>query len=97
MSDISNDNDTSPARPGDIPDGHGEAAILLVESLIHALVARFILTAQDAIDLVTVAFDVKSETGANEDGAPDPADKALLLLSSIRQSLRVDIARIPPE
>ncbi|MGF7151919.1 hypothetical protein FHS96_005587 [Sphingomonas zeicaulis] len=36
----------------------GEAAILLVESLIHGLIARSVISAEDALEIVTVAIDV---------------------------------------
>jgi hypothetical protein len=59
------------------PDPYGQAALLLVESLIHGLVDRSVLTLAEAVDVVTVALDVK--------------DKSMELLDSIRVSLSNDL------
>lgn len=37
------------------------AALLLVESLIHGLIARSILSIQEAIDIVEIAADVERQ------------------------------------
>ena len=49
-------------------DPHGRAALLLVESLLHALVAKGVLKAGEAIDIIDIAGDVESDlAGASDD------------------------------
>ena len=42
-------------------DSHGRAALLLVESLIHELVGKAVLTRGEAIDIIDIAVDVEEE------------------------------------
>lgn len=42
-------------------DSHGRAALLLVESLIHELVSKAVLTRGQAIDIIDIAVDVEEE------------------------------------
>lgn len=71
-------------------DAHGEAAMLLVESLIHGLVARSVLSVDEAIALVTVAVDARAEIVADRGEADAAQDRALALLSGIGASLAYD-------
>lgn len=92
MADLTNDNELpSAASRFDVPDARGQAAILLVESLIHALIARSLIRLEDAIDVVTTAIDVKMEIAAGDGDSDDSTDHALGLLVAIRHSLRHDI------
>ncbi len=68
---ISNDNDV--ARAADRPDAHGQAAMPLVESLIHGLVARAVFSVGDAVEIVDGAAEIHQEI-ADEAGA-SPATK----------------------
>lgn len=43
------------------PDRHGQAALLLIESLIHSLIARAALTVEEAIETIEVAADAERE------------------------------------
>jgi hypothetical protein len=43
------------------PDAHGQAALLLTESLIHTLVENSAITNAQAIDLIRIAAEVKVE------------------------------------
>ena len=45
------------------PDHHGQAAMLVVESLIHGLVAQSVLTLDQAIEIVELDAEVKYDTG----------------------------------
>ncbi|RYF20863.1 MAG: hypothetical protein EOO77_07180, partial [Oxalobacteraceae bacterium] len=66
MADLSNDNEPVRPVPGfEGPDAHGQAAMLLVESLIHGMIARSVIQVADAIDVVTAAIDVKMEIEAD--------------------------------
>lgn len=42
-------------------DQHGRAALLLIESLIHELVDKAVLTRGQAIDIIDIAVDVEQE------------------------------------
>lgn len=92
MTDLTNDNELPRALPRfEGPDAHGQAAMLLVESLIHGLVAQSVIRVEDAIDVVTVAIDVKREIAADLGDSKDTMDKSLGLLSAIRGSLSTDL------
>lgn len=84
---MSHDTDTLlPA--GALPDRHGEAALLLVESLIHGLISRSSLTVSEAVDVVQVAIDVEDEIFRRRG-----VDSAESHLTSIVVSLRIDDPR----
>ena len=93
-----NDNDS--ATPGlfpPLPDPHGQAALLLVESLIHGLLARSIISNGDAIDIVEGADSVQVEMAEAADGASAPMLRSHALLSAIAESLKYDgDGRSPP-
>lgn len=78
-----------PIVPTPAADAHGEAAILLIESLIHGLVARTVLSRDEAVELVAVAIDARIEIAADRGEGEDPHDPALALLSAIRASLAI--------
>ena len=75
----------------DIPHGHGEAALLLVESLIHGLVSVDVMTVRDAIEVVDIAVD------AHVEAAPEAGQDAfarvgtVALLEAISASLQHDL------
>ena len=89
-----NDNDpaSSEAVAGG-PDAHGQAAMLLVESLLHALVARSVLTLEDAIEVVTVATEVKEEVAYHLGDTPETMRKSVNLLSAVARSLSHDLPK----
>lgn len=91
MSTTMNDNDAYPAvaRPRE-PDAHGQAAMLLVESLIHALIARSVISVTEAVDIVEVAAEVKADIGADLGDSPETMRHSLDLLAAISDSLRPD-------
>ena len=72
-----------------IPEAHGEAALLLVESLIHGLVARSALSIGEAIDIVQIAIDAQVEI-SDARGDPDEVRPAVRYLSAIATSLKID-------
>lgn len=88
---------TTPAIQQAEPDAHGQAAILLVESLIHALVARSVLSVSDAAGLIAIAMDAKKEISADRGESDDTRDRSLTLLSSILASLQIDETVGPEE
>lgn len=68
------------------PDAHGQAAYLLIESLIHGLIAQSTITLDAAIDIVDVATEVKVELG----DSPETTPTSLRLLEGLAGSLRTD-------
>jgi hypothetical protein len=90
---VSNDNNFPSVAPRKEPDAHGQAAMLLVESLIHGLIARSVLTVAQAVEIVEVATDVKLEIAADEEHSQAGVEKSLDLLKSISASLMLDLPR----
>ena len=91
MPDTSNDN--QPARkaaPHREPDAHGQAAMLLVESLMHGLIARSVISTQEAIEIVDMAAEVKAEVAAELGDSPTTMGRSLALLEAISRSLGGD-------
>jgi hypothetical protein len=71
MTDVTNDNHPYPAAgPMHEPDAHGQAAILLVESLIYGLVERSIISTSDAIGIVEAAAEVKVDIATDTGESP---------------------------
>lgn len=86
-------NDNEFARPGaapEVPDSHGQAALLLVESLVHKLLERSIITLADAVEIVESADSVQVEVAEAADGAGAPMWRSHALLAAIAQSLKHD-------
>lgn len=90
MTEISNDNDAENIETRG-PDAHGQAAMLLVESLIHSLIARSVLSVSDAVELIEVAADVKQDIAADLGDTPATLQKSLVLLNAISLSLSSDL------
>lgn len=78
-------NDNAAAVHG--PDAHGQAALLLVESLIHGLLERRLITVADAVEIVDVAVEVKADIGGDLGDSPANLRKSLSLLAAISSSL----------
>jgi hypothetical protein len=76
------------------PDPFGQAALLLVESLIHGLIARSALTAEEAVEIITVAIDVKTDVAAEFGDSPATMLKSLELLKAISMSLMQDLSTV---
>ena len=90
MPDVTNDNHLDTDTPLREPDAHGQAALLLVESLIHDLVARAVISVGEAIEIVEVAAEVKLEVAAELGDSPATMRRSLALLESIALSLKGD-------
>lgn len=90
---ISNDNEGAQAGPAwrREPDAHGQAAMLLVESLIHGLIARSVLGVEHAVEIVAIAAEVKEELAGDLGDSPATMQKSLSLLEAIGASLTRDI------
>jgi len=78
------------------PEVHGQAALLLVESLIHGLCENATLLTQEAIEITERAASVQSDQAEAADGAGAPLWRSHALLLSIAASLKVDGNSGPP-
>lgn len=86
-----NDNEDSlPKITPAMPDPHGHAALLLVESLIHGLIERSIISVVDAIDIIETADSVQVDVADATDGQNEPMWRSHALLTRIAESLRYD-------
>ena len=87
------DSENDDGRPGspDGPDPHGHAALLLVESLIHGLIARGTLSVAEAVEIVDVATDVKVDGSAEIGDASANGGLSVSLLEAIGASLGRDL------
>lgn len=85
------DND-SPMRNGSgpSPGAHGQAALLLVESLIHGLRENAVLSADQAVDIAERAVDVQLDYAEAAEDLGMPMWESHELLLSIAASLRTD-------
>ncbi len=72
------------------PDAHGQAALLLTESLIHMLVETRKLTIAQAIDVVRTAALVKVEVAQAAGESRARMLESLHLLSRMENSLQAD-------
>jgi hypothetical protein len=92
VSDEMNDNHhMNGMPPGTTPDSYGQAALLLSESTLHALVEKGVLSPADALDIVETARDVTIET-PDEPGETSQIKRSpLALLSAIAHSLGHDV------
>jgi hypothetical protein len=85
------DNESAPPQTAVPSSGaHGRAALLLVESLIHGLREKEVLTAGEAVEVAERALNVQFEQAEAADGAGAPMWQSHDLLSAIAASLRID-------
>lgn len=73
--------------PPNEPDAHGQAALLLAESILHALIETSVLTIDEAVDVVATAAEVKVEVATLAGESNRRMQESLNLLTRIRQSL----------
>ena len=69
--------------------------MLLVESLIHGLIARSVINVADAVEIVDVAAEVKADIAEELGDSPATMEKSLALLGAISASLRPDLPSGP--
>jgi len=77
------------------PDAHGQAALLLAESMLHGLIARAVVPLGEAIEMVEIAMDAQAQIA--DSGMENSRDRrdALELLAEIRLSLEHDLPDLP--
>ncbi|MBV1690301.1 hypothetical protein KRR38_22105 [Novosphingobium sp. G106] len=91
MSDeISNDNERHSAPPPREPDAHGEAALILVESLIHGLIERAVLRVEDVLDILDTAVEVNGQQAEEPVANGAIVRTAKTILEAISSSLKTD-------
>jgi hypothetical protein len=71
-------------------DPHGQAALLLVESLIHGLCENDTLSVGQAVAIAERAAEVQLDCAQAADGPGAPLWRSHALLSQIASSLRAD-------
>lgn len=72
------------------PDAHGQAALLLSESILHALVESSVLSQAEALAAVRTACEVKIEMAVLTDESSGRMHQSLALLNRIAQTLEAD-------
>ena len=73
------------------PDAHGQAAIMLVESMLHALIEARAISTQSALDIVRTAQEAKVEIGKELRERSGNIRRSLQILDDIAESLETDI------
>lgn len=76
-----------------IPDAQGQAALLLIESLIHSLIDNGVLTQEQAIEAIDSAFEVKEESASEEKEPSMTLRRSLTLLKDMRASIEAKVGR----
>lgn len=72
------------------PDAHGQAALLLAESILHALVEAKTLSLEDALSVIATTCEVKVEVAALSGESHGRMEESLQLLKAISTSFAVD-------
>ena len=75
------------------PDAHGQAALLLAESILHMLVEQSVLSVADAVTVVQTAAEVKAEVAMHAGESQERMQASLDLLFRISDSFAVDLSR----
>jgi len=70
--------------------GYGRAALLLVESLIHGLVERELLTVREAVEIMEAALEAQVELVEDATNPSASMRQASTLLASLVASLQND-------
>ena len=73
------------------PDAHGQAALMLVESLLHALVEKSTFDAREALAIVATAVELKRELAEEYEESAPTLQRSLDLLEKISGSIRTEL------
>lgn len=96
-------NDTSTADssfsrdPNPQPDAQGQAALLLLESLIHSLLDNGALTKAQALEAIASAIQVKEESAGDRKEPAPTLRKSLGLMANMKQSIEAHSGRYDDE
>lgn len=80
----------TPPPPSSEPDAHGQAALLLAESILHALVETKILTVDGALSVIETTCEVKHEVAEQTGESEGRLQESLKLLKDISATFAVD-------
>lgn len=80
-----------PPRSPDEPDAHGQAALVLVESMLHALVEKATLTPHEALEVIQSAQEIKTEVATLSGESESRMQESLELLKRIELSFERDL------
>jgi hypothetical protein len=69
------------------PDAQGQAALLLVESLIHSLIDNGALSREEAVEAIDSAAAVKEESAGEHKEPVHTLRHSLMLLNDMRASI----------
>jgi hypothetical protein len=72
------------------PDAHGQAALLLAESILHALVETKTLSLAEALSVIETTCEVKVEVAEREGESSRRMHESLGLLIAMSQSFAAD-------
>lgn len=75
------------------PDAQGQAALLLIESLIHSLLDNGALTKDQALEAIGSAMQVKEESASEEKEPSGTLRRSLGLLINMEQSITAHSGR----
>lgn len=92
MPHIANENSVVQSPPpGEEPDAHGQAALILAEAILHALVDIKAMTTAQALDVVHSAAEIKTEVATLSGESRTRMRESLELLKRIGISLKTDL------
>lgn len=75
------------------PDAHGQAALLLAESILHALVETKTFTLEGALSVIETTCEVKVEVAEEAGESAQRMQESLHLLRAISKSFAADARR----
>lgn len=90
MNDVIAKNATPSHKVVDEPDAHGQAALLLAESILHVLVEKKTLSNDDALGVIQSTCEVKIEVAIAAGESRGRMEESLELLRVIHQSFDSD-------
>lgn len=79
-----------PAAALEEPDAHGQAALLLAESILHALVETGTLSLDAALSVIETTCEVKVEVAEQAGESNGRMEESLTLLRAISSSFASD-------
>ncbi|MGI4745613.1 MAG: hypothetical protein ACRYFY_06145 [Janthinobacterium lividum] len=83
--------ENSTAQPSsDEPDAHGQAALILAEATLHALVEKCVLSAADVLAVLQSAHEIKTEVATLAGESEGRMQESLELLKRISISFAAD-------
>ena len=75
---------------GPEPDAHGQAALLLAESILHALVETNTISLEGALSVIETTCDVKTELAERTGESERRMNQSLGLLRKMSKSFAAD-------